>query len=208
MQVRELNGYRVVYCPSNPMSYKSGCWKGYVYEHRKVYYDFTGKEVGNREHVHHLNGNKNDNRFQNLILLSDGDHAKLHIWLNSGASGLETTRENGENCWKSSVDNLNFCVHCGLTIQNSTNKKYCSSQCSKFVTRENSKKRDLDTIVRDFKTCRSFVKLGKLYGVSDNAIRKWVKSYGVDPKTISSRSYGKPQEGSETSGVVAEVEST
>jgi hypothetical protein len=36
-----------------------------------------------------------------------------------------------------------------------------------------------------------YVKSGKLYNVCDNTIRKWVKSYNLDPKNIRYNNYNK-----------------
>ncbi len=52
------------------------------------------------------------------------------------------------------------------------------------------------------------LQLGKKYGVSDNAIRKWCKSYNIDVKAIRSRASDKSEEGSETTGVVSQDKST
>jgi uncharacterized protein YjcR len=35
------------------------------------------------------------------------------------------------------------------------------------------------TLLEDFKELKSFVQVGKKYGISDNAIRKWCKMYGI-----------------------------
>lgn len=34
-------------------------------------------------------------------------------------------------------------------------------------------------LLEDFKELKSFVQVGKKYGVSDNAIRKWCSLYGI-----------------------------
>jgi len=52
--------------------------KGYIYEHRLVMEEKIGRLLTKGEIVHHINGNKLDNRPCNLELFSRSQHAKLH----------------------------------------------------------------------------------------------------------------------------------
>lgn len=50
-----------------------------IYEHHQVWYENTGHIVDtSKEVVHHKNGIKTDNRFENLQLLTISEHDKLH----------------------------------------------------------------------------------------------------------------------------------
>jgi hypothetical protein len=51
---------------------------GYVFEHRIVVENSLGRILANTEVVHHKNGNKKDNRLDNLEVLDYKEHARLH----------------------------------------------------------------------------------------------------------------------------------
>lgn len=48
-----------------------------IFEHRKVMQDFLKRNLSINEHVHHLNGNKLDNRIENLAVLTPSAHGTI-----------------------------------------------------------------------------------------------------------------------------------
>src|SRR6266852_1497506 len=68
-------GYIMEYAPDHPAS-KPG--KGYIMQHRLIMESSLGRYLLPTELVHHINGDKKDNRLENLEIKSQSDHIKHH----------------------------------------------------------------------------------------------------------------------------------
>lgn len=178
-RTRILNGYVAIYLPDHPAAYKSDNWKGWVYEHRVVAEEILGRPLREGEVVHHLDCDRTNNDPSNLIVLaSKADHVKLHYWIDAGAKvHPEYTPKKVTYFGKPKP----LCKVCGKIV-NAHDREYCSDICHKVTLRkaERPKVEQLITQVKEMGFCQT----GRLYGVSDNAIRKWLRSYGIDTKTL------------------------
>ena len=71
---KRARGYVEVNMPDHPRSNKGG----YILHHRLVMESKIGRNLTRNEVVHHINGITNDNRLENLKLLSSREHTLLH----------------------------------------------------------------------------------------------------------------------------------
>ena len=76
-------------------------------------------------------------------------------------------------------DNSVICVREPIAIED---RLTLSQEFSEELNDEyNAIYRTKEELLNDKETLKSFVAVGKKYGISDNAIRKWFKSYGILP---------------------------
>lgn len=153
--------------------------------------------------LHHKDGNHNNNNFNNLQILCPNCHSIQEG--NSGAnigkyavvqeqvdySHLECEANNGIGVQISATapelqKSKLACIKCGKEITNRSKTGMCLD-CYSFSTRktERPSREELKKLIRS----KSFLEIGRLFQVTDNAVRKWCKGENLPSKKAEINSY-------------------
>lgn len=77
---RDSNGYILSYKPGHPTAWNNG----QIMQHRLIMERSLGRLLRDDEEVHHINEKIDDNRIENLQIMSKSEHSKYHhpkgIW--------------------------------------------------------------------------------------------------------------------------------
>lgn len=115
----------------------------------------------------HINGDNHDHRYENLRWVCPNCNQQLET---TGYKKMRT---------KQKLKKKYYCVDCGEEIScGATRCQKCHGKQRHTCTRPSKEE------LRNLISTTSIVKIGAMFGVSDNAIRKWCKSYDLPYKKI------------------------
>ena len=135
----------------------------------------------------HINGTRNDHRLENLRMLCPNCNSQTKTFSGRNCNtkskicmccGEKTDRAiRCRKCYDKVKVRMveNKCVDCGVLITSNAERCYrCNLMKNGFVKNKPTKD-ELIKMVNDM----SWVAIGRKYGVSDNAIRRWARKYGL-----------------------------
>jgi predicted transcriptional regulator len=119
----------------------------------------------------HINGINDDNRIENLRIVCPNCNATLPTHCRGSLKKIEERKKERKKETKK-----NICKKCGKEI--SKNAKLCV-ECNNKIKNLKQRKVERPTYEQLLKEIEetSYCAVGRKYGVSDNAIRKWIKYY-------------------------------
>ena len=159
--------------------------------------------------LHHINGDSSDNRLENLMLLCPNCHSQTENYCGSRNQRYETkyyckgcgkemepTRtqfcdecyekittegEKVELCDKKVYNKTvyEYCKICGKEIYSKSKYGLCNECVQKNIIRK-IKDRPSKEELQELINTTPYTRIGKMYDVSDNTIRKWCKRYGIE----------------------------
>lgn len=152
-------GYICFYDKEHPLSTTDGR----VFYHRHVASIKIGRWLTTKEIVHHIDENKLNNSPDNLQILSNAEHTRLHI-----TGSIEDKK----------LKHL-ICPVCKISFkQKDTDQITCSIPCAnkRMVKNKALTKELLESLI----PTTSWKDLGKMFGYSDVGIKKRAVSLGCD----------------------------
>lgn len=124
--------------------------------------------------LHHIDGDRHNNELNNLQILCANCHSQTDNFAGKSLRKEKTKPNKRKKIIK----------HCSCGKELSVRAKKCKS-CEKLGQQRKIHNRpSLNVILRELEN-KSYKEVGRKYNVSDNCIRKWIKSYGGTPPKMA-----------------------
>lgn len=177
----KMGEYLCELAPGHPSATK----EGYVRTHILVAERKLGRHLKQDECVHHIDEDKYNNDPDNLMVFKTmADHSAFH-------KGVKAVRDGDVWCCPDKrIYDKELCQICGVNYKDKKAKMCieCRHKSKSTLIANTDTKRPSRYTLKEQLRIKSFVEIGKLYGVSDNAVRKWCKFYGLPYRSSDIRS--------------------
>jgi hypothetical protein len=142
-------------------------------EHQYVAHAAYGVRLdgGPRINIHHIDGERLNNCADNLAVMTRSGHSRLHNPSQRIVVACPVCAASFEAHWSRFI---------------SRGVKYCSVECMGVANRkvERPSPQYLGELLE---SVNNWTALGRMFGVSDNAVRKWAKQYDLDLSVCDGR---------------------
>lgn len=146
---------------------------------------WNGKEL--KLQLDHINGDNKDNRIENLRWLCPNCHSQTETFCGkhlkkkvdkpiiiNTTSVIDITKE------EKSSKKKNYCIDCGVEISLGADRCVSCCNLNRRKVKRPSKEELLEKLIE---LGGNFTEAGRHYNVTDNAVRKWCKSYNLSAKS-------------------------
>lgn len=139
----------------------------------------------------HINGNHTDNRLENLRFICPhcdqqqstycGKNKKKYYVSEQHKKSLKTNKQVDNkrvhnNTAHKRCKKVHYCKNCGKELERNRKTGLCSICYNKLQSSKIPQKEELISLIVEGVP---FIKIGRMYGVTDNSVRKWCKKYGL-----------------------------
>ena len=131
--------------------------------------------------LHHNNGNNSDHRIENLKMLCPNCHSQTITFRGRNLESSINKKRKEEyiqNKERKKKLITSICLNCGIANKKNS-RQFCSTKCMFEYRNKEAKIPSRDELIMKFEELKSFVQVGKYYGKSDNAVRKWCGKYNI-----------------------------
>jgi len=136
----------------------------------------------------HIDGNNKNNTLSNLRILCYNCHTQT-ITFAKPKKNINIVNKVPDTEKNLDIDiiieSTKYCIRCNYKLCDSKRKTNMCSRCSSLTQRK-VERPSMDVLIDNIKNM-GYKNTGKMYGVSDNAIRKWIKFY-EDEKKLGTQS--------------------
>ena len=173
----KMGRYLCELAPNNPRATK----EGYVYTHVLVAEQLLGRYLTSEECVHHIDENKHNNSPDNLMVFkTKADHSAFH-------KGVDAVQDGDVwFCPDKRIDDKEICPSCNANYKDAKAKMCinCRERLNRMFIKNTNIQLPNRDVLKEKIRMSNFLQIGREYGVSDNAVRKWCKFYGLPCQTF------------------------